>query len=724
MAAMRTWRGLRTYFFMLVGLVGAGGATLAKSAPWKAAQPAVQSAQEEPAQDRTNATPPDDALPRVSEGSLVCRSPISGRYEFVPLQHTDVDIDVRGLVAATTVTQRYGNDTDRAIEAVYVFPLPHEAAVYDMEIRVGDRLIKSVIKEREEAKRTYERAKASGRRAGLVEQERPNIFTMSVANIMPNDVIDVRLRYVEPLRWDDGRLRLVFPMVVGPRYIPGAPLVASNGAGGGGWAPNTTQVADASRITPPVRHPESRPAHDVSLRVGLDVGVDLSEVTSPSHPVRLESRADGGRDVRLIDEAVLPNRDFVLEVRRSGVTDARSALFLSRKPGGDDTHFMLVAFPPTLAPESRRPPLEMVYVIDVSGSMHGTSIHQAREALLQGLSRLRTDDRFDVVAFNDRYRSFLPAPIAADSAGLEQGRRFVRGLEADGGTEMLPALEHVMAMPRTPGVQRYIVLLTDGCLGNEDEIFTALERGLGDARLFTVAIGSAPNHHLATKMAEFGRGSFTHIADVTEVSEQMGRLLDRIDSPVLSDLKLSFDGGAVEDVSPKRPPDLFLREPLVVLGRIHGEARGTLRVVGQTRDQAYEHEFALDPASASFHAGITTLWARARVGEAMDDWRRATSDEEKGRLRAGIVADAIRYNLVTRFTSLVAVEERIANTTGLAPQRADVATELPHGWTMEKVFGPAPATGTADLFLQTLALVLLAAGAALRLMARPVRVRS
>jgi Ca-activated chloride channel family protein len=356
--------------------------------------------------------------------------------------------------------------------------------------------------------------------------------------------------------------------------------------------------------------------------------------------------------------------------------------------------------------------------------MHGTSIDQARQALLQALSRLRTDDRFDIIAFNDRFRSFQPAPIAADSAGLEQGRRFVRGLEADGGTEMLPALQHVMAMPRTPGVQRYIVLLTDGCLGNEDEIFTALERDLGDARLFTVAIGSAPNHHLATKMAEFGRGSFTHIADVGEVSEQMGRLLDRIDSPVLSDLKLAFDGGqaVIEDVSPKRPPDLFLREPLVVLGRIRGEARGTLRVLGQERGQSYRHEFALDPAAASFHAGITTLWARARVGEATDDWRRAASDEERSRLRDGIVAHAIRYNLVTRFTSLVAVEDRIANTTGLAPQRAEVATELPHGWTMEKVFGPA--TGTADLFLQTLALVLLGSGAALRLLARPIRVRS
>jgi Ca-activated chloride channel family protein len=725
MAAMRTWRGFRAYHFILVGAMGGGGATLWASAQPTPQPPVVQSAPEEPQANHGTATPPDDALPQVSEGSLVCRSPISGRYEFMPLQHTDVDVDVRGLVASTTVTQRYANDTDRAIEAVYVFPLPHEAAVYDMEIRVGDRLIKSVIKERQEARRTYEQAKASGRRAGLVEQERPNIFTMSVANIMPSDVIDVRLRYVEPLRWDDGRLRVVFPMVVGPRYIPGGPLLAASGANGGGWAPDTNQVPDASRITPPVRHPETRPSHDVSLRVGLDVGVDLSEVTSPSHPIRLESRADGGRDVRLADDAVLPNRDFVLEVRRAGVTDARSALFLSRKPSSDETHFMLVAFPPTLAPEAQRPPLEMIYVIDISGSMHGTSIQQARDALLQGLSRLRTDDRFDVIAFNDRFRSFQPAPIVADSAGLEQGRRFVRALEADGGTEMLPALKHVMAMPRTAGVQRYIVLLTDGCLGNEDAIFTALEHELGDARLFTVAIGSAPNHYLATKMAEFGRGSFTHIADVSEVSEQMARLLDRFDSPVLSDLELSFDGGEVEDVSPKRPPDLFLREPLVILGRVHGEVHGRLRVSGHGRDADWDHEFALDTAQASFHPGITTLWARARVGEAMNDWRRATSDDEKTRLRAAIVADAIRYNLVTRFTSLVAVEERIANTTGLAPQRADVATELPHGWTMEKVFG-VPATGTADLFLQTLAFALLAAGAVLRLVSgsRLVRVRS
>src|SRR5207245_617083 len=183
-------------------------------------------------------------------------------------------------------------------------------------------------------------------------------------------------------------------------------------------------------------------------------------------------------DVRLADDAVLPNRDFVLEVRQSSVSTARSALFLSRKPAEDETHFMLVAFPPTVAPEGRRPPLEMIYLIDVSGSMEGTSIQQAREGLLQALARLRTDDRFDIVAFDHRFWSFQPAPIAADSAGLDEGRRFVKGLRAEGGTELLPALQHVMAMPRTPEVQRYIVVLTDGCLGNEDHIFTALERGL------------------------------------------------------------------------------------------------------------------------------------------------------------------------------------------------------------------------------------------------------
>lgn len=650
----------------------------------------------------------DSGPPPVTEGSLLFRSPVSGRYELVPLRHTDVQIDVRGLVAAATVTQQYENTGGEPLEAVYVFPLPHDAAVYDMEARIGDRLIRSVIKEREEAKRTYETARQEGKRAALLEQERPNIFTASLANVMPHDRIEVKIRYVEALPWEDGRVRLTFPMVVGPRYIPGT---VATGHAGTGSSLDTDAVPDASRITPPVRNPDSRPGHDISLAVRVDAGTSLAAISSPTHPVHVDKSADGSSSIRLAEAQTLPNRDFVLEVRRADARKPHAAVFLSPHRDGPGAEFMVVAFPPSVQQEDERPPLEMLFLIDVSGSMAGTSIEQARAALLQGLDRLRAGDRFDVVAFDDQFRGFRPLPVAATAENLEAGRRFVRGLAPGGGTEMLPALEHLMAMKGEPGFLRYIVLLTDGCLGNEEEIFASLKRGLGPARLFTVAIGSAPNHHLATKMAEFGRGSFSHIADSAEITEQMGRLLDQIESPVLTDLGLEWEGAQVEDVYPSRLPDLFLGRPLMVFGRIAGGEGGVLRLQGTARDERFQEELPFALASSTFHPGITTLWARQRIEEGLESWREAAGEEQRAEWRSRIVADAIRYNIVTRFTSLVAVEQKVVNPGGEA-RTAAVPTEMPAGWQMDKVFGANPAGGTADLFLEALGATLLALGLA------------
>lgn len=647
----------------------------------------------------------------VGEGCLLYRSPLSGRYETVPLVHTDVALDVRGLVAAATVTQQYVNSTNEPLEAVYVFPLPHDAAVYDMEIRIGNRVIRSVIREREEAKRTYEAAKSEGKRAALVEEERPNIFTASVANLMPGDHIDVRLRYVEPLRWEESRVRLVFPMVVGPRYITGTQAVGHNGTG---WAADSDAVPDASRITPPVRHPESRPGHDISLSVDLDAGFEFGSIKSVSHEINIRRLADGRQHIELASGATIPNKDFVLEVQQAESVQPKTALFLSPGRDSGETHFLLTAFPPTVQP-TKRVPVEMLYLIDVSGSMSGTSIQQAREALLQALDRLTPNDRFGILAFNHTYYEFASQPLAASPENVEAARRFVKGLEAGSGTEMLPALLHVMQKSETHGYLRHIVLLTDGDLGNEEQIFAALRHDLGNARLYTVAIGSAPNFFLATKMAQFGRGSFTHIADISEIREQMGRLLETIESPVLTDVRLSFEGVELAEVYPQRLPDLFLRQPLLIFGRISQGRQGTVHLTARAGDQPYEASFAFDAATASFHPGITTLWARQRVEDLIDHWR-ASEEDARENIRKSVIAHAIRYRLVTRFTSLVAVEEVVANVGGESRTVA-VPVELPAGMQLDKVFG-APATGTADAFLEMLGIVLLVIGIFLAFLVR------
>lgn len=645
----------------------------------------------------------EDRPSQCGEGSLLFRSPISGRYESVPLVHTDATFDVRGLVASATVTQQYVNSSTAPIEAVYIFPLPHDAAVYDMEIRIGNRVIRSEIHERAEAKRVYEAAKSEGKRAALVEEERPNIFTASVANIMPNDRIDVRLRYVEPLKWEAGRIRLVFPMVVGPRYIPGTQAVDHTGSG---WSSDTNAVPDASRITPIVRNPENRSGHDISVTVDLDSGFEAASVNSVSHTVNVRRLANGRQRVELAAGATLPNKDFVLEVRQADSTQPKAAFFLS--PGNDsgETQFLLAAYPPTVQPTERLP-VEMLYVIDVSGSMSGTSIEQAREALLQALDRLRPTDRFGILAFCHTYKELSSEPLLASPDNLARARDYVRNLQAGGGTEMLPALLHVMRKPQSPGTLRHIVLLTDGDLGNEEQIFAALHSDLAGARLYTVAIGSAPNIFLATKMAQFGRGTFTHIADIQEIQTQMTRLFESIESPVLTDVKLSFEGVEVADVYPGSLPDLFQQQPLLIFGRISKGRVGKVHLTARAGNEPYETTIAFDASKATFHPGITTLWARQRVEDLMDRWRES-DENQQAEIRANIIAHAIRYRLVTRFTSLVAVEEVVVNVSGQS-NTVPVPSELPAGWRMEKVFG-APATGTADAFLETLGIALLVAG--------------
>ena len=657
-----------------------------------------------------NAAKANTPLPQVGEGCLLYRSPVAGRYEAVPLTHTDVALDVRGLVASATVTQQYANSTSQPIEAIYIFPLPHDAAVYDMEIHVGNRIIRSVIKERAEAKKIYEAAKSEGKRAALVEEERPNIFTTSVANIMPGDRIDVRLRYVEPLRWEDGKMRLAFPMVVGPRYIPGTQAVGHDGTG---WSADTNAVSDASRITPPVRNPDSRSGHDISLAVDLDPGFEAASVKSVSHDIHVNRLSDGRQHVELATGATLPNKDFVLDLQQAENTQPRTALFLSPSDSGE-THFLLAAFPPTVQPKERVP-VEMLYMIDVSGSMAGTSIEQAREALLQALDKLKLTDRFGILQFSSGYQEFSAEPLLATAENLDRACRYVRNLEANGGTEMLPALHHLMTKPFAPGYLRHIILLTDGDLGNEDEIFRAMRSELGNARLFTIAIGSAPNLFLATKMAQFGRGTFTHIADVSEVRDQMTHLFATIDSPVLTDVKVTFTGVEVTDLYPERPPDLFLHQPLLIYGRITKGSAGTVHLTANAGNEPYEASIPFDASKATFHPGITTIWARQRVEDLMDHWRHA---DEKGQaeIRGSVIAHAIRYNLVTRFTSLVAVEEVVVNQGGQNNSIA-VPTEMPAGWQMDKVFG-APATGTTDAFFETLGITLLAAGTALWLLVR------
>jgi Ca-activated chloride channel family protein len=402
---------------------------------------------------------------------------------------------------------------------------------------VGERIVEGQIKERAEAKRVYTEARAQGKKASLVEQERPNIFTTSVANIGPDEDIEIVIEYQEDLHYEGGRFELRFPMVVGPRFIPGAEGI--EGFDGTGWGRNTPRVPDAERITPPVIHPDEGPINPVGIQVDLDAGVPLSRVTSPSHAIRTEKRGASRCLVELAAGTVAADRDFVLEWEPEAAERPRAALFTEQLDG--DHYALLMVMPPQGEDALRsRMSRETIFVIDTSGSMHGTSIEQARKALLLALERLQPDDWFNVIQFNTATEALYPTSVRAHQGAVEEAQRYVKRLGAEGGTQMLPALREALGGSDAGGAVRQVIFITDGNVGNEAQLFSYVKQHLGESRLFTVGIGSAPNSHFMRKAARFGRGTFTHIGSPKEISAKMRELLGKLESPVLRDVRVAW----------------------------------------------------------------------------------------------------------------------------------------------------------------------------------------
>ncbi|HZF20196.1 MAG TPA: marine proteobacterial sortase target protein, partial [Burkholderiales bacterium] len=555
------------------------------------------------------------------------------------------------------------------------------SAVDRLRMRIGERVVEGEIRERGAAKKHYEAARDSGRRAALLEQERPNIFTSSVANIGPQEDVVVEIEYQQTLRYDAGAFSLRFPMTVGVRYIPGAPLAERSG---GGWSPDTVRVADASRITPPVLHPSKGPINPVSIRVELNAGVPLSRIDSPYHLVKL-ARDDDRKNIVELDSGVTPaNRDFELAWTPAVQSAPRAAWFAEKR--GDRTYGLLMILPPADAGrEGRRIPRESIYVIDTSGSMNGTSIAQAREALEFAIDGLAPEDRFNIIEFNSYAKALFREARPATRENRAEARGWVRGLRAQGGTEMALALDLALNGSESGERVRQVVFLTDGQVGNEDELFRLIRVKLGDSRLFTVGIGSAPNSHFMTKAAAIGRGTFTYIGKVEEVREKMGALFAKLESPVLKGLKIEWPQGASVESWPSRIPDLYAGEPVVVsvaLDRVEGHAI----VTGMRGGLPWVETLALGaPAQGS---GLGALWARDKIGSLMDALREGASPDET---RAKVIELALFHQLVTKYTSLVAVDHTPARPAGADLKTAAMPTNLPEGWNYEAVFGPQPA---------------------------------
>jgi Ca-activated chloride channel family protein len=612
----------------------------------------------------------------VTEGALLLRGAEGVRP--APLLETDVDLHVTGPISRAVVRQQFVNPTTEWIEGTYVFPLPEDAAVDHLRLRIGDRLIEGVIRERMAAKAIYEQAKQQGHRSGLVEHERANVFTTSVANVAPGAAVTVEIEYQQTLRWDEGRYRLRFPMVIGPRYIPGAPIATP--ADASGWASDTDVVTDASRITPPVAHPSGGPINPVRLRVTLAPGAPLARLESAYHPINATRAPDGTYGIELAAGSVPADRDFELVWEPAAGGSPTAAVFTEGR--ADGVYALIVVTPPApSALAAGRRPREIVFVIDNSGSMGGPSMEQAKAALQMALARLAPADTFNVIRFNHTMEMLFETPRTATRDHLAVAARWVDRLRATGGTEMRQPLERALAGGEGDGRLRQVVFLTDGAVGNEAELFAIIRRSLGDRRLFTIGIGSAPNSHFMREAARHGRGTFTYIGSASEVQEKMTALFRKLESPALTDVRLELPGITGADVLPDPVPDLYVGEPIVMAFRA-GTLPPHVVLRGRFGAEAWERELGLSRAAEN--AGLATHWARAKIDRLLDA-RRGGADDEGVRL--AVIQLALAHHLVSPYTSLVAVEVPPARPDGAGLQSHGMPTNLPHGWEYTAIFG-------------------------------------
>jgi Ca-activated chloride channel family protein len=606
---------------------------------------------------------------RAGDGTagLLLRSG-EGHYRPAPRLSAVLTVTVSGPIATAHLEQRFKNTGDQWLEGLYLFPLPDDAAVDHLTMRIGDRLIEGRIAERQAAKRAYEQAKSRGNAAALIEGERPNLFTASVANIPPRADITVSLSFQTRAEWQGDRYRLHLPTVVAPRYLP--PLVVAESTTSGAGSTVVERLVDGDRITPPIRVPGN--GNPIEIAVTIDAGMPLRSVDSDSHAIRVEELTSGLTRVRLETGAAPADRDFLLAWAPDIGATPRPVLF--DEVIDDNRYLSLLVMPPNLKGMGAILPRDVIFILDRSGSMHGESIEQAKTALADAIDRLDRRDRFNIIHFSNTTGQLFSAPKPATPNNRNQAKRLLRGIAADGGTEMLPALKRAFSSGAAPDRLRQIVLLTDGAIGNERDVLALAAEKLGAARLFPVAIGSAPNTYLMSRLARFGRGKVTLINDPSQTGQRMADLFEHLSAPAVTDLSVTLpDGGG--EIFPLPLADLYRGEPLVVSARLAAAAGGSVHIKGRIADQEWAATLPLQDAHT--HLGIGRLWARDKIRWLQE---RAILDGADG-LKAAVVPIALRHGLVTRYTSLLAISETIDRPPEETLDSTRIAGNLPKGWT-------------------------------------------
>ncbi|HBB33816.1 MAG TPA: trypsin [Cyanobacteria bacterium UBA8803] len=612
-------------------------------------------------------------------GGLYVQSP-DGQQQVFPLKHTEVKANVTGNVSQVEITQTFENPFPEPLEAVYVFPLPDEAAVYDMEIKIGDRIIKGQIKKREEAQEIYEQARQEGRTAGLLEQERDNIFTQSLTNIKPGEQIDVTIRYTDSLKFEGGDYEFVFPMVVGPRYIPGTPRDNTG---------NTDRVPDASRITPLILKPETRSGHDIGVTVDIDAGVAIREVRSPSHQIRTERQGQRVR-VKLGGEDTIPNKDLILRYRVAGDRTQATVLSQADEQGG---HFAIYLIPALEYQTNEIVPKDVVFLMDTSGSQQGEPFYKSQELMRRFINGLNPNDTFTIIDFANTATQLSARPLANTPQNRAMALKYIDALQANGGTELMNGIRAVLNFPPAPaGRLRSVVLLTDGYIGNDEEVIAEVQKQLKPGnRLYSFGVGSSVNRFLIDRLAEVGRGTSRVIRQDEPTEEVAEQFFRQINNPVLTNIQVSWAGaGQPSELYPLTPPDLFANQPLVLFGRQADRLNGTLRIEGMTAGgKRYEQTLPVNFDRGTNNPAIAQLWGRARIKDLMNQMfgGETTSGVE------AVTQTALAYRLLSQYTAFVAVSEEVRVEPDGTIQRVEVPVELPEGVSYEGIFGSTESTG-------------------------------
>lgn len=612
------------------------------------------------------AAPANDETPPGC-GALMAKLPDETKEVPVPLKHTAVVGNIDGYIATVDVTQQFQNPYNSKIEAVYVFPLPDNAAVNEFVMTVGERKIRGIIREREEAEKIYNDARAQGHVASLLTQERPSIFTQKVANIEPGKQIDINIRYFNTLQYDDGAYEFVFPMVVGPRYNPPATTdgIGAVARGSVGISGQSTEVQYLA--------PNERSGHDVSLSVNISAGVNIESIRSINHDVAVKDVTESERSVTLSAADSIPNKDFVLRYQVAG-DKIKTAMMTHKDDHGQ--YFTMMLYPPAQLTQVQRSPMEMVFVLDCSGSMNGRPLEQARAAIAHALQSLTPRDTFQIINFSSTASQLGAAPVIATPQNIQKGLTYLNSLNGAGGTEMIQGLKAALDFPHDEGRFRLVSFMTDGYIGNDHDILNALSEKLGDSRIFSFGVGQSPNRFLMDRMALIGRGAVAYLSLNDDPVEIMNRFNERISHPAMTDLSIDWGNMNVTDVYPQILPDLIVGRPVVVTGKFTGEP-SLVKVGGRQGMQPTSFTVAVDSDdSAKAHTGIASMWARLKIMDLMTQFSRMP--EQAAELRQMVTQTALDYSLMSTFTAFVAVDS-MSKTEGAFGTTVAVPVNVPEG---------------------------------------------